>query len=34
MAGRPMNGWVVVDPSLDRPSLVDEARGFVESQRA
>ena len=33
MAGRPMNGWVVVDPSLDWPFLVDEARGFVESQR-
>jgi TfoX/Sxy family transcriptional regulator of competence genes len=33
MAGRPMNGWAIVDPSPDWPALVDEARGFVESQR-
>jgi TfoX/Sxy family transcriptional regulator of competence genes len=33
MAGRPMNGWVIVDPSPDWPSLVDDARAFVESQR-
>jgi len=33
MAGRAMNGWVVVDPSADRPSLLDQARGFVESQQ-
>jgi TfoX/Sxy family transcriptional regulator of competence genes len=29
MAGRPMNGWVVVDEALDRPPLVEEARAFV-----
>jgi TfoX/Sxy family transcriptional regulator of competence genes len=33
MAGRPMNGWVVVDPSVDWPPLVEEAREYVESQR-
>ena len=32
MAGRPMNGWVIVDPSADWPSLVEEARAYVESQ--
>jgi TfoX/Sxy family transcriptional regulator of competence genes len=32
MAGRPMNGWVIVDPSTDWPSLVEEAREYVESQ--
>ena len=33
MPGRPMNGWVVVGPSADWPSLVDEARAYVESQQ-
>jgi TfoX/Sxy family transcriptional regulator of competence genes len=33
MEGRPMNGWVVVDPALDWPALADEARVFVESQQ-
>jgi hypothetical protein len=32
MDGRRMNGWVVVDPTVDWPALVDEARAFVESQ--
>jgi hypothetical protein len=32
MEGRAMNGWVVVEPSGDRRSLLDEARAFVESQ--
>ncbi|NYJ04734.1 TfoX/Sxy family protein [Petropleomorpha daqingensis] len=32
MDGRRMNGWVVVDESVDRPPLVEEARAFVESQ--
>jgi len=32
MAGRAMNGWVVVDPSADWPALVEEARSFVETQ--
>jgi hypothetical protein len=31
MAGRPMNGWVVVGTSADWPALVDDAREFVES---
>jgi TfoX N-terminal domain len=31
MAGRPMIGWVVVDPSEDWPALVEHARAFVES---
>jgi TfoX/Sxy family transcriptional regulator of competence genes len=34
MAGRPMNGWVVVDPSADWPALVQEAQAFVASQNA
>ena len=33
MAGRPMNGWVVVDPSVEWPALVAEARAFVEAQQ-
>jgi hypothetical protein len=33
MAGRPMNGWVVVAPSADWAPLVDEARAYVESQQ-
>lgn len=32
MAGRVMNGWVVVGPSVEWPPLVDEARAFVEAQ--
>jgi TfoX N-terminal domain len=32
MGGRRMNGWVVVDGSVDRPSLVEEARAFVAAQ--
>jgi TfoX N-terminal domain len=32
MEGRPMNGWVVVDPAADWTALAEEARGFVESQ--
>jgi TfoX/Sxy family transcriptional regulator of competence genes len=32
MEGRRMNGWVVVDATVDRSSLVEEARDFVESQ--
>ena len=32
MAGRPMNGWVVVSPAADRPTLVREACAFVGSQ--
>jgi hypothetical protein len=33
MAGRPMNRWVVLAPSADWASLVDEARAYVESQQ-
>ena len=33
MPGRLMNGWVVVGASADWPSLVDEARAYVESQQ-
>jgi len=33
MAGRPMNGWVVVAPSADWAPLVDEARAYVESRQ-
>jgi hypothetical protein len=33
MSGRPMNGWVIVDPSPEWPALAEEARGFVESQQ-
>jgi hypothetical protein len=33
MPGRAMNGWVVVGPSADWTSLVDEARAYVESQQ-
>ncbi|WP_448626908.1 TfoX/Sxy family protein [Geodermatophilus sp. URMC 64] len=32
MDGRPMNGWVVVAPSDQWPSLVEEARAFVAAQ--
>jgi len=32
MGGRPMNGWVVVAGSLDRPALVEEARAHVAAQ--
>jgi hypothetical protein len=31
MPGRPMNGWVVLDPASDWPELAGEARAFVES---
>ena len=34
MDGRPMNGWVVVDPSVDWLPLVTEAREYVESQQS
>jgi TfoX/Sxy family transcriptional regulator of competence genes len=34
MAGRPMNGWVVVDASADWPPLVQQAQAFVASQNA
>jgi TfoX N-terminal domain len=34
MEGRPMNGWVVVDPAADWRSLVQEACAFVQSQNA
>ncbi len=33
MAGRPMNGWVVVRPSVEWAALVDEARAFVAAQQ-
>jgi len=33
MGGRRMNGWVVVDATVDWPPLVEEARTFVESQQ-
>ena len=33
MAGRPMNGWVIVPPSLDWLPLVGEAREHVEAQQ-
>lgn len=29
MAGRPMNGWVVVAPTADWPALAAEARSYV-----
>jgi hypothetical protein len=32
MAGRAMNGWVVVSPAVDWPPLVEEARAFVAAQ--
>jgi TfoX/Sxy family transcriptional regulator of competence genes len=32
MPGRPMNGWVVAEPTADWPGLVSEAHVFVESQ--
>jgi hypothetical protein len=32
MTGRPMNGWLVLDPAADRVALVAEANAFVESQ--
>jgi TfoX/Sxy family transcriptional regulator of competence genes len=32
MAGRAMNGWVVVDPAADWAPLVEEARSFVEAR--
>jgi hypothetical protein len=32
MDGRRMNGWVVVDDTVDRPPLVEEARAFVAAQ--
>jgi TfoX/Sxy family transcriptional regulator of competence genes len=34
MEGRPMNGWVVVDPAADWPSLTEEAHRFVAAQNA
>jgi TfoX/Sxy family transcriptional regulator of competence genes len=33
MAGRPMNGWVVADPTADWAALAAEALAFVESQQ-
>jgi hypothetical protein len=27
-----MNGWIVVDDTVEWPPLVEEARAFVESQ--
>ena len=33
MEGRPMNGWVIVDPSVDWLPVVTEARAYVESQQ-
>ena len=33
MGGRRMNGWVVVDATVDRPALVEQARAFVASQQ-
>jgi TfoX/Sxy family transcriptional regulator of competence genes len=32
MPGRPMRGWVVLEPTADWAALVAEARDFVESQ--
>jgi hypothetical protein len=32
MAGRPMNGWVVVSPQAVWLPLAEEARAFVEAQ--
>ena len=32
MEGRPMNGWVVVDPGADLAGLTDQARAYVEGQ--
>jgi TfoX/Sxy family transcriptional regulator of competence genes len=34
MEGRPMNGWVVVDPAADWPALTEEAHRFVAAQNA
>jgi TfoX/Sxy family transcriptional regulator of competence genes len=33
MEGRPMNGWVVVEPSDQWSQLAAEARAFVEAQQ-
>ncbi len=33
MTGRPMNGWVVAEPTADWAALAAEARAFVESQQ-
>ena len=33
MTGRPMNGWVVAEPTADWVALAAEAHAFVESQR-
>jgi hypothetical protein len=33
MTGRPMNGWVVAEPTADWAALAAEARVFVESQQ-
>jgi TfoX/Sxy family transcriptional regulator of competence genes len=33
MAGRPMNGWLVLDEEADWPGLVEEARTHVEAQQ-
>jgi TfoX N-terminal domain len=33
MTGRPMNGWVVAEPTADWAALVAEAHAFVESQQ-
>jgi TfoX/Sxy family transcriptional regulator of competence genes len=34
MAGRRMNGWVVVEPTTDWPELTREAQVYVESLQA
>jgi TfoX/Sxy family transcriptional regulator of competence genes len=31
MEGRPMRGWIVVEPAADWGALVSEAQAFVES---
>jgi hypothetical protein len=33
MTGRPMNGWVVAEPTADWVALAAEAHAFVESQQ-
>jgi hypothetical protein len=33
MAGRPMNGWAIIDPATDWAGIVDEARAHVEAQQ-
>jgi hypothetical protein len=33
MPGRAMNGWLVVEPSVEWPQLAAEARAHVEAQQ-